>query len=141
MLQDSILEYLVHPMLEPQVNDHLISCYLLRFHVKDFFYRLYRILTKLPPCCTTLPWILNSYIVFLLVQQTPDTDNGYPDYFDNRHKRKMLRLAQIIPLTFFMTLVAVMQVFLFLQKAPVLYCDVMDCFLRLVFSLIYNRER
>lgn len=36
---------------------------------------------------------------FLLVQikhrRTPYGNNGYPDYFDDRHKRKMLRLAGI----------------------------------------------
>jgi trans-aconitate methyltransferase len=30
-------------------------------------------------------------------RKTPSTDDGYPDFFDNRHKRKMLKLAEIKP--------------------------------------------
>jgi hypothetical protein len=30
-------------------------------------------------------------------RKTPSTVDGYPDFFDNRHKRKMLKLAEIKP--------------------------------------------
>jgi hypothetical protein len=30
-------------------------------------------------------------------RREPITDDGYPDYFDDRHKRKMLRLADVKP--------------------------------------------
>ena len=30
-------------------------------------------------------------------RREPITDDGYPDYFDDRHKRKMLKLADVRP--------------------------------------------
>jgi ubiquinone/menaquinone biosynthesis C-methylase UbiE len=33
----------------------------------------------------------------LMRRREPITDDGYPDYFDDRHKRKMLKLADVRP--------------------------------------------
>jgi hypothetical protein len=41
---------------------------------------------------------------------------GHPDFFDNSHKRKMFKLAEIKPSDAFMILVAVMPVFSFLLQ-------------------------
>ena len=37
----------------------------------------------------------NKLTMKLRKRKTPSTDDGYPDFFDNRHKRKMLKLAEI----------------------------------------------
>lgn len=41
--------------------------------------------------------IVLHFVMKLKHRRTSYTDNGYPDYFDDRHKRKMLRLAGIKP--------------------------------------------
>jgi SAM-dependent methyltransferase len=45
--------------------------------------------------------IVLHFVMKLKHRRTPYTDNGYPDYFDDRHKRKMLRLAEIRPFDVF----------------------------------------
>jgi hypothetical protein len=39
--------------------------------------------------------------MILRKRKPPSTDDGHPDFFDNRHKRKMLKLAEIKPLDVF----------------------------------------